>query len=141
MKKIVVADDELRIRMLYEEVLTESGYEVYSAKDGKEAWEFYQKHQPDLVILDVKMPEMHGFDVLERIRGQNPDVPILICSAYPKLGNDPYVITMGVVGFINKPISIETLRKEVARVLEEDDPDATASNVEWGNVELEKDQV
>ena len=44
MKKIVVADDELRIRMLYEEVLTESGYEVYSAKDGKEAWEFYQKH-------------------------------------------------------------------------------------------------
>ena len=75
MKKIVVADDELRIRMLYEEVLTESGYEVYSAKDGKEAWEFYQKHQPDLVILDVKMPEMHGFDALEKIRSQNPNVP------------------------------------------------------------------
>jgi CheY-like chemotaxis protein len=141
MKKIVVADDELRIRMLYEEVLSESGYEVYSAKDGKEAWEFYQKHQPDLVILDVKMPEMHGFDVLEKIRGQNPDVPILICSAYPKLGNDPYVITMGVVGFINKPISIDTLREEVASALESETAKASSRQPEWGNVELEKEQT
>lgn len=121
MKTIVVADDELRIRMLYEEVLSELGYTVHSAKDGSEAWEFFQKYEPDLVILDVKMPEMHGFDVLEKIRGQNPDVPVLICSAYPKLGNDPYVITMGVVGFINKPISIETLRDEVNRALGEDE--------------------
>lgn len=127
MKRIVVADDELRIRMLYEEVLTELGYEVHSAKDGSEAWEFFQKYDPDLVILDVKMPEMHGFDVLERIRGQNPDVPVLICSAYPKLGNDPYVITMGIVGFINKPISIETLRDEVRRALGEDDSGSTVA--------------
>jgi CheY-like chemotaxis protein len=128
MKKIVVADDELRIRMLYEEVLSESGYEVHSAKDGNEAWDFFQKHDPDLVILDVKMPEMHGFDVLEKIRGKNPDVPVLICSAYPKLGNDPYVLTMGVVGFINKPISIETLRSEVRRAL--GDPDEEEVKVE-----------
>lgn len=138
MKKIVVADDELRIRMLYEEVLSESGYEVYSAKDGKEAWEFYQKHQPDLVILDVKMPEMHGFDVLEKIRGENPDVPVLICSAYPKLGNDPYVITMGVVGFINKPISIDTLREEVARALQPNADETVATGAQWGDVDLEK---
>jgi len=126
MSTIVVADDELRIRMLYEEVLSEMGYEVHSAKDGNEAWEFFQKYDPDLVILDVKMPGMHGFDVLERIRGRNPNVPILICSAYPKLGNDPYVVTMGVVGFINKPISIETLREEVRRALGERDSSPAA---------------
>ena len=125
MKKIVVADDELRIRMLYEEVLSESGYEVHSAKDGNEAWEFFQKYEPDLVILDVKMPEMHGFDVLERISRLKPDVPVLICSAYPKLGKDPYFMTMGVVGFINKPIGIDTLRAEVRRALG-DDGSATA---------------
>lgn len=117
MKRIVVADDELKMRMLYEEVLSEMDYEVHSAKDGSEAWEFFQKHDPDLVILDIKMPEMHGFDVLEQIRSRNPDVPVLICSAYPKFGNDPYVITMGVVAFINKPISIDTLRSEVRRAL------------------------
>jgi two-component system response regulator PilR (NtrC family) len=72
------------------------------------------------------MPEMHGFDVLEKIRGKNPDVPVLICSAYPKLGNDPYVLTMGVVGFINKPISIETLRSEVRRALGDPDDEAEA---------------
>jgi two-component system response regulator (stage 0 sporulation protein F) len=121
MKKIVVADDEVRIRMLYPEVLSELGYEVHSAKDGVEAWQLFQEHEPDLVILDVKMPEMHGFEVLEKIREKDPEVPVLICSAYPKLGNDPTVLTMGVVGFINKPIDISTLRTEVKRAMGEDD--------------------
>ncbi len=140
MKKIVVADDELGIRTLYEEVLSESGYEVHSAKDGNEAWDFFEKYDPDLVILDVKMPEMHGFDVLERIRGRNPNVPVLICSAYPKLGNDPYVITMGVFGFLNKPISIDTLRAEVRRALGDSDAEseletAGAADDEEGDLE------
>jgi CheY-like chemotaxis protein len=121
MKKIVVADDEVRIRMLYNEVLSGLGYEVHSAKDGIEAWKLFQEHEPDLVILDVKMPEMHGFEVLEKIRERNPEVPVLICSAYPKLGDDPTVLTMGVVGFINKPIDISTLRTEVRRAMGEDD--------------------
>ena len=130
MKKIVVADDEARIRMLYKEVLSESGYGVYCAKDGNEAWKLFQEHGPDLVILDVKMPEMHGFEVLERIRDKDPEVPVLICSAYPKLGEDPSVATMGVVGFINKPIDISTLRTEVRRVLGEDEEDTPAGAID-----------
>ena len=123
MKKIVVADDEVRIRMLYDEVLGGLGYEVHSAKDGNDAWDLFQKHEPDLVILDVKMPEMHGFEVLEKIREKDPEVPVLICSAYPKLGNDPSVLTMGVIGFINKPIDISTLRTEVRRAMGESEAD------------------
>jgi CheY-like chemotaxis protein len=130
MKKIVVADDEVRIRMLYDEVLSGMGYEVHSAKDGAEAWELFQTHEPDLVILDVKMPEMHGFEVLEKVREKDPRVPILICSAYPKLGNDPSVLTMGVVGFINKPIDISTLRAEVRRAMGEEETDEMAGAVD-----------
>jgi len=126
MKKIVVADDEVRIRMLYNEVLSGMGYQVHSAKDGAEAWYMFQQHQPDLVILDVKMPDMHGFEVLEKIRENDPGVPVLICSAYPKLGNDPAVLTMGVVGFINKPIEISKLRSEVVRVIGEGETGETA---------------
>lgn len=130
MKKIVVADDEVRIRMLYKEVLSGLGYEVHCAKDGNEAWKLFQEHKPDLVILDVKMPEMHGFEVLEKIRDENHEVPVLICSAYPKLGKDPSVATMGVIGFINKPIDIGTLRTEVRRAMGEDVGDgATATEV------------
>ncbi len=141
MKKIIVADDELRIRMLYEEVLTEMGYDVQSAKDGNEAWEHFQKERPDLLILDVKMPEMHGFDLLEKIRGEDHDVPVLICSAYPKLGNDPSIVTMGVVGFINKPISIDSLREEVRRALGEDpceDGTHVSSTSGWDSEETQQ---
>lgn len=137
MKKIVVADDEVRIRMLYDEVLSGLGYEVYSAKDGNEAWDLFQKHAPDLVILDVKMPEMHGFEVLEKIRENDPEVPVLICSAYPKLGNDPSVLTMGVFGFINKPIDISTLREEVKRAMGEDQVEEMAGAIEAFDEEIE----
>ena len=134
MKKIVVADDEVRIRMLYNEVLSGMGYEVHSAKDGAEAWYQFQQHQPDLVILDVKMPDMHGFEVLEKIREKDPEVPVLICSAYPKLGSDPALLTMGIVGFINKPIDISTLRSEVIRVI---GPDETGEATPAGSSEPE----
>jgi len=79
--------------------------------------------------------------VLSEAPGLNPDVPVLICSAYPKLGNDPYVITMGVVGFINKPISIDTLREEVARALEPETAQTFTQDSQWGNVELEKEEA
>jgi two-component system response regulator (stage 0 sporulation protein F) len=117
MKKILIADDELRIRMLYDEVLSESGHEVHCAKNGAEAYELFKKHRPDLVIMDVKMPDMHGFEALEKIRQEDATVPVLVCSAYPKLGNDPTVITMGVAGFINKPIEISDLRRKVNEIL------------------------
>ena len=128
MKTIVVADDELRIRMLYEEVLSDMGYEVHCAKNGSEAWDLFKRHRPDLVILDVKMPDMHGFEALERIRQEDSTVPVLICSAYPKLGNDPTVVTMGVVGFINKPIEINNLRQKVKEVLEEETADTVSGS-------------
>ena len=63
MKKILVADDEMSIRLLYSEELKEEGYEVYQAANGREALEVVDKIPLDLVILDIKMPEMDGMEV------------------------------------------------------------------------------
>jgi len=116
-KRVLIAEDELSTRALYEQVLLQLGHMVRCVRNGSEALASFEEMRPDLVVLDVKMPEMHGFEALERIREIDPDVPVIICSAYPKLRNDPSIITMKVFDFIDKPIDINILRKRVQEAL------------------------
>jgi len=118
MKKILVGDDELTTRMLYQEVLGEAGYEVVAAKDGREAYEKFLSDKPDLVILDIKMPKMHGLEVLERIRQTDKKVPVIISTAYQKMEDDTAVSHGDVACFLTKPVDIRRLREEVGRILE-----------------------
>ncbi len=126
MSKILVGDDELSIRLLYEQVLGGDGHTVVSAKDGREACEKFLTEKPDLVILDVKMPGMHGIEVLERIRQTGSDVPVIISTAYQRMESNPAVSTAGVACFLSKPIDIARLRAEVRRVLAERKAKASA---------------
>jgi two-component system response regulator (stage 0 sporulation protein F) len=119
MKKILVGDDEVSIRLLYEQVLSGDGHTVITARDGREAYEKFLTEKPDLVILDVKMPGMHGIEVLERIRETGSDVPIILSTAYQQMESNAAVSTARVACFLSKPIDIARLRAEVRRVLEE----------------------
>jgi two-component system, response regulator, stage 0 sporulation protein F len=88
MKKILVADDEMSIRLLYSEELREEGYEVFTASNGKEALEVVDKESLDLIILDIKMPEMSGIEVLRQIKEKYPNLPVLLSSAYSEYKQD-----------------------------------------------------
>ena len=88
MKRILVVDDEKGIRQLYQEELGEEGYEVELAERGEEALEKISKGKPDVVILDLKKPGMGGLEVLERIREQDKDLPVIICTAYGEYKSD-----------------------------------------------------
>jgi two-component system, response regulator, stage 0 sporulation protein F len=88
MKRILVADDEMSIRLLYSEELREEGYEVFTASNGREALEVVEKEPLDLIILDIKMPEMNGIEVLRRIKEQHPNLPVLLSSAYSEYKQD-----------------------------------------------------
>jgi two-component system, response regulator, stage 0 sporulation protein F len=88
MKKILVADDEMSIRLLYSEELREEGYEVFTASNGKEALEVVNKEPLDLIILDIKMPEMSGIEVLRQIKEKYPNLPVLLSSAYSEYKQD-----------------------------------------------------
>jgi len=125
MKKILVADDELTIRLLYEQVLSGDGHTVVTAKDGREAYEKFLTEKPDLVILDVKMPGMHGIEVLERIRETGSDVPVIMSTSYQQMESNAAVSTARVACFLSKPIDIARLRVEVRRVLEEKEAGAS----------------
>jgi len=88
MKRILVVDDEEAIRHLYKEELEEEGYEVELAEGGEVALEKFGRSKPDLVTLDLKMPGMGGLEVLERIREQDKDIPVIICTAYGEYKSD-----------------------------------------------------
>jgi len=82
MKKILVVDDEESIRLLFKEELEEEGYKVELAGGGEEALKKLRTSKPDLITLDLKMAGMGGLEVLERIREEDKDLPVVICTAY-----------------------------------------------------------
>ena len=88
MKKILLVDDEDGIQMLYREELQDAGYEVVSAYTGEEGLEKVKSESPDLVILDIQMPGMNGIETLRQMKMDNPDLPIILSSAYSEYKQD-----------------------------------------------------
>ncbi len=81
MKKILVVDDEDNIRLLYQEELRDAGYEVSLAGTAEEALKKIEEDPPDLITLDVKLPDMSGFDFLKELKQNQKDIPVSVCSA------------------------------------------------------------
>jgi DNA-binding response OmpR family regulator len=88
MKKILLVDDEEGIQMLYREELEEEGYEVISAYTGEEGLEKFKAEEPDLVILDIQMPGMNGIETLRQMKMNNPELPVILSSAYNEYKQD-----------------------------------------------------
>ena len=88
MKKILLVDDEEGIQMLYREELEDEGYEVISAYTGEEGLEKFKNESPDLVILDIQMPGMNGIETLRQMKMENPQIPIILSTAYNEYKQD-----------------------------------------------------
>ena len=116
-KKILVADDEMSIRLLYSEELKEEGYEVYLAANGKEALDIVDRVPLDLVILDIKMPEMNGIEALRQIKEKQPDLPVLLSTAYGEYRQD--FATWASDEYLVKSSDLEDLKSTVKRYLKE----------------------
>jgi CheY-like chemotaxis protein len=117
MKKILVADDEMAIRLLYSEELKEEGYEVYTAANGREALEIIESVPLDLVILDIKMPEMDGIEALRQIKERKPDLPVLLSTAYGEYKQD--FATWASDDYLVKSSDLEDLKNAVRRHLKD----------------------
>jgi CheY-like chemotaxis protein len=117
MKKILVADDEMSIRLLYSEELKEEGYEVYLASNGREALEVVKNVPLDLVILDIKMPEMDGIEALRQIKERRPDLPVLLSTAYGEYRQD--FATWASDEYLVKSSDLDDLKAAVKRNLKD----------------------
>jgi DNA-binding response OmpR family regulator len=82
MAKILIVDDEEGIRMLYSMELQDEGYDVLTLPDGKELLQTVEREKPDCIVLDIKMREYNGLDLLQQIRQKHYDLPVILNSAY-----------------------------------------------------------
>jgi len=120
--RLLVVDDEIRILNFLRSNLRALGYEVVTASNGREALEQFHASQPDIILLDIVMPEMNGFDVLKEIRGFSK-VPVIFLSAK---GNERDRITgldMGADDYISKPFSPDELVSRIEAVMRRFRPD------------------
>lgn len=107
--RILVVDDEIAIRELITEVLKIADYEFTTAADGLEALNEIRKQKFDLIILDVNLPKIDGFAVLEKIRESAPTQPIIMISARTEKDDVTHGLRLGADDYIRKPFSVEEL--------------------------------
>ncbi|KMP11934.1 chemotaxis protein CheY [Candidatus Nitromaritima sp. SCGC AAA799-C22] len=88
MKKILVVDDEENIRLLYKEELVEDGYDVALASSAEKAMKIIKEDKPDLITLDIKLPGMDGIEFMRRLKEEDQDIPVILCSAYGRYKQD-----------------------------------------------------
>ena len=119
MKTVLVADDKATSRELVRTVLEKSGYTVAEASDGIEALRNARELKPDLIILDLHMPGMDGFGVIQEIRRDQElaATPVLALTASAMQGDRERALSAGFTGYIAKPIKLHVLRSEVERLL------------------------
>ncbi|RKZ28926.1 two-component system response regulator [bacterium] len=117
-KRIMIVDDAKFIRVILTNILEEAGYEVVGeAEDGKVALEKYPELKPDLLLLDIIMPEMEGNVVLGKLMKDYPDAKVLIISAVGQRLLVDKALKSGAAGYIVKPISPENVLNEVERII------------------------
>jgi DNA-binding NtrC family response regulator len=114
---ILIVDDEPNVRLNYRVALETEGLEVLEAPDGESALALLAERNFDLVILDMRMPEMSGLELLEIMRRNGIQAPAVIITAYGDIPHAVQAIKLGAIDFLEKPLTPDALRSTVADIL------------------------
>ena len=118
MAKIMIVDDAAFMRMMIKKTLTENGYSDFvEAQDGAEAVAKYDEEKPDMVFMDITMPNMDGLQALKKIKENNPDARIVMCMAMGQQSMVVEAIKYGAKDFIVKPFNADRIIEAVGSIL------------------------
>jgi two-component system response regulator (stage 0 sporulation protein F) len=120
-KKVLIVDDQNGIRILLMEVFGSEGYETFQAANGKIALEIVEKEPPDLVLLDMKIPGMDGLEILKHLKTINPDIKVIMMTAYGELDMIKEATELGALMHFTKPFDIDEMRVAVNKQLRGDE--------------------
>lgn len=119
MKKILLVDDDEDVRDLVERTLTDAGFEVVSAETGEVCLGLMVQEAPDMLLLDLIMPDMDGFEIMRAVRKSHPEVPVVVLSGYIEKETEEIIEGLGGTSFIRKPFSCNDLVMVVERAFQD----------------------
>ena len=116
---MVVEDNELNMK-LFNDLLEANGYEVIQTRDGLSALELARKHKPDLILMDIQLPEISGLEITKMLKSdaELKSIPVIAVTAFAMKGDEEKIREGGCEGYIAKPISVANFLQTVARFLE-----------------------
>jgi two-component system response regulator (stage 0 sporulation protein F) len=120
MNKIIVVDDDESIQMLYAEELTEEGYDVIICGDGSRLLDLVEQEKPDLIVMDIRLGEHNGLDLLQDVRNTYYNLPVILCTAYPAFKYDLKAIAADY--YVLKSSDLRELKSKIKMGLEGEIP-------------------
>ena len=121
-KKVLLVDDDVNGLKSYRRMLRKNPWHIFLAQSGSEALGVLQKEDIDLVVTDIKMPEMHGVELISEIRKGSKTIPIIVISAYPGMKDEDELNFHDIAGFVEKPIDFEALQNTINSLLKDNPP-------------------
>jgi two-component system, response regulator, stage 0 sporulation protein F len=115
MDRILLVEDQPNQRMLYEQELVDEGYDVLTATNGADALHLFETHRPKLVIMDILLPGINGIEVMEKMLSIDPQLPIIVHSAYSSPSHD--FITWFARAYVVKSCDLTELKEAVRKVM------------------------
>ncbi len=118
-KKILIVDDEKDIRSLIEKILGEGAYDIFQAKDGQDMFDFLKDNKPDLILLDVMMPGINGYDICHMLK-RNPEtstIPVVMLTVLSGPQDASKGMAMGASAYLTKPFDPDDLGYEIENIL------------------------
>lgn len=128
-KKVLIVDDQNGIRVLLMEVFSSEGYSTYQASNGKIALNIVREESPDIVLLDMKIPGMDGLEILKQIKKMEPQMKVIMMTAYGELDMIKEATDLGAIMHFTKPFDIDEMRVAVNMTLQQDNSAANPANM------------
>ena len=139
-RKILVVDDTRNVQVMLQEYLQSQSFEVLLAADGREALEAFHSQSPDLILLDVMMPNMDGFQFLSRLRAES-DIPVIMITAKQQEVDIIHGFELGADDYITKPFRLRELLMRIRAVMRRVSlPEGETPNLTVGDIKLNRDK-
>ncbi len=135
--RVLLVDDEDNLRSMLEAALSHSGFDVHPVTNGRAALEAVPIVQPDLIVLDVMLPDLDGFDVCKRLRSSGDRTPILFLTARDATEDRVHGLTLGGDDYLIKPFSLDELVARITAVLRRSGLDRTSEDLRCADLEMD----
>ena len=130
-ESILVVDDDTELRKVLSSILCEEGYSVETVENGEQAIRVSEKKRFDLALIDIKLPDMEGTELLQRLKAKQPHIVMIIVTGFPTIENAMGAVNKGADGYILKPLEIGKLLQAVRKHLNKQAADHVSNWMEF----------